>query len=185
MALILNNLVLARINRMECLNENTDIFLRSHNHYCFLRLFQNVTEKEAMLTTAYSLTSLNLLLLLMCLCILVCINTPLTILFFAPLDVFVLFSSLPMRGANYLQKPANASFSSIALHIKNIVVMILLPDIFTLPNMYHFFKNVSLPGGGLNCIIVMSIAQVYRHTNSNITLKRTLIQYVYYSNYYS
>jgi len=71
--------------------------------------------------------------------ILIYLDTPLTILFFILLNMLVLFSSLHMSEINYLPKPANASFSSIPLHIKNIGVMILLPNDFVLPAMYHFF----------------------------------------------
>jgi len=39
MTLFLHNLVLTHISRTGLLNENTDIFLRSHSHYCFLCLF--------------------------------------------------------------------------------------------------------------------------------------------------
>jgi len=72
--------------------------------------------------------------------ILVCMDTSLIILFFIPLNLFVLFSSLPMSGTNYLSEPKNASFSDIILHIKNISVMILLPNVFALPDMYHLLK---------------------------------------------
>ena len=77
--------------------------------------------------------------------ILIYLDTPLTILFFILLNMLVLFSSLHMSEINYLPKLANASFSSIPLHIKNIGVMILLPNDFVLPAMYHFFFFENVP----------------------------------------
>ena len=67
-------------------------------------------------------------------------STPLIILFFILLDVFVLFFSLLMSGINSFKTKKNASFSGIALHIKDINVIILLPIDFALPDMCHFLK---------------------------------------------
>ena len=64
-------------------------------------------------------------------------DTPLIIFFVVPLDVSVLFSSLHMSGINYLSKQANASFSGIALHIKDIGVMI-----YHITRHVLFFENV-------------------------------------------
>ena len=51
-----------------------------------------------------------------------------------------LFCSLRMSGINYLSKLATASFSVVTLHIKDLGVMIVLPNDFTLPDIYHFLK---------------------------------------------
>ena len=49
-----------------------------------------------------------------------------------------------MSEINYLSKSANVSFSGVALLIKDISVIILLPNDFALPDMYHFFWKCSL-----------------------------------------
>jgi len=53
-----------------------------------------------------------------------------------------------MGEINYLPKTVNTFFSGIALLIKDIDVMILLPDDFALPDMCHslkMFLTITLP----------------------------------------